>query len=163
MVSFLTCSKSTGEHSWQSVISIKLQSNFIEITLQYGCSPVNLLHIFRTPFLKNTSGGLLLYFETFVRFFSDGKNKPMKRTKFISPIKNLRANVLFNVLSILQINEFSFFYDSIVKKAIQKNFYIALTNTCLNKDIFIMWTNSWMHLFKLVISSILCVDTRRLI
>ena len=87
----------------------------------------------------------------------------MKRTKFISPIKNLRANVLFNVLSILQINEFSFFYDSIVKKAIQKNFYIALTNTCLNKDIFIMWTNSWMHLFKLVISSILCVDTRRLI
>ena len=87
----------------------------------------------------------------------------MKRTKFISPIKNLRANVLFNVLSILQINEFSFFYDSIVKKAIHKNFYIALTNTCLNKDIFIMWTNSWMHLFKLVISSILCVDTRRLI
>ena len=25
------------------------------------CSPVNLLHIFRTPFLKNTSGWLLLY------------------------------------------------------------------------------------------------------
>ena len=31
-----------------------------KITLQYGCSPVNLLHIFRTPFLKNTSGWLLL-------------------------------------------------------------------------------------------------------
>ena len=29
-------------------------------TPQYGCSPVNLLHIFRTPFSKNTSGGLLL-------------------------------------------------------------------------------------------------------
>ena len=28
--------------------------------LRYGCSPVNLLHIFRTPFPKNTSGGLLL-------------------------------------------------------------------------------------------------------
>ena len=28
-----------------------------------GCSPVNLLHIFRTPFLKNTSGRLLLYKE----------------------------------------------------------------------------------------------------
>ena len=27
---------------------------------QRGCSPVSLLHIFRTPFLKNTSGGLLL-------------------------------------------------------------------------------------------------------
>ena len=25
-----------------------------------GCSPVNLLYIFRTPFPKNTSGGLLL-------------------------------------------------------------------------------------------------------
>ena len=44
----------------QSVISIKLQSNFIEITLRHGCSPVNLLHIFRTPFPKNNSGRLLL-------------------------------------------------------------------------------------------------------
>ena len=33
---------------------------FIEITLRHGCSSVNLLHIFRTPFLKNTSGLLLL-------------------------------------------------------------------------------------------------------
>ena len=33
-----------------------LQSNFIEITLWHGCSPVNLLHIFKTPFSKNTSG-----------------------------------------------------------------------------------------------------------
>ena len=34
--------------------------NFIKITLQHGCSPVNFLHIFRTAFPKNTSGGLLL-------------------------------------------------------------------------------------------------------
>ena len=33
---------------------------FIEITLRHGCPPVNLLHIFRTPFFKNTSGWLLL-------------------------------------------------------------------------------------------------------
>ena len=39
---------------------IKLQSNFIEITLQHGCFPVNLLHIFRTPFPRNTSEWLLL-------------------------------------------------------------------------------------------------------
>ena len=32
----------------------------VEITLRYGCSPVNLLHIFRTTFPKNTSRGLLL-------------------------------------------------------------------------------------------------------
>ena len=32
----------------------------IEIMLRHGCSSVNLLHIFRSPFLKNTSGWLLL-------------------------------------------------------------------------------------------------------
>ena len=35
-------------------------NNFIEITLRHGCSPRNLLYILRTPFLKNTSGRLLL-------------------------------------------------------------------------------------------------------
>ena len=40
---------------------LKLQSNFIEITLQHGCSFVNLQHIFRTPFQQNTSEWLLLY------------------------------------------------------------------------------------------------------
>ena len=34
--------------------------NFIEITLRHGCSPVNVLHIFRTPFPRNTSEWLLL-------------------------------------------------------------------------------------------------------
>ena len=32
------------------------------MTLQLGCSSVNMLHIFRTPFHKSTSGGLLLIF-----------------------------------------------------------------------------------------------------
>ena len=50
----------TGEHPCRSVISIKLVCNFIEITLRHGCFPVNLPHIFRTPFSKNTSGQLLL-------------------------------------------------------------------------------------------------------
>ena len=45
-----------------SVISIKLQNNFIEITLRYECSPVNLLNIFRTPFPRKTYGGLPLRF-----------------------------------------------------------------------------------------------------
>ena len=36
-------------------------ANFIEITLQHGCSPVNLLQIVRTPFYKNASGRQLLY------------------------------------------------------------------------------------------------------
>ena len=38
----------------------KVASNFIKITLRHGCSPVNLLHIFRTPYPWNTSGWLLL-------------------------------------------------------------------------------------------------------
>ena len=54
------CSKSTGENPRRSAISIKLLCNFIEITLQHGCSPVNLLYICRTTFTKNTSGWLLL-------------------------------------------------------------------------------------------------------
>ena len=54
------CRKFTGEHSCQSAISIKLPCNFIEVALRHGCSPVNLLHIFRSPFPKNTSGRLLL-------------------------------------------------------------------------------------------------------
>ena len=44
----------------QSVISIKLLWNFIEIALRHGCSPAPLLHIFRTPFPKNASDWLLL-------------------------------------------------------------------------------------------------------
>ena len=52
-----TCSKLTGEHSSRSAILIKLLCQFIEITLRHGCSLVNLLHIFRTPFPKKPLDG----------------------------------------------------------------------------------------------------------
>ena len=39
---------------------VKLLCNFIKIKFRHGCSPVNLLHIFRAPFPKNHSGWLLL-------------------------------------------------------------------------------------------------------
>ena len=54
------CSKLTGEHPCRSAISIKVTMNFTETALRHECYPVNLLHIFRTTFLKNTSGRLLL-------------------------------------------------------------------------------------------------------
>ena len=65
--------KLTGEHRYRSGISIKLQRNFIEITIRQRCSPVNLLHIFRTPFPKNTSGGLLLEFSCDIGFITMNK------------------------------------------------------------------------------------------
>ena len=43
-------------HYWNS------GTPFIEIALWHGCSPVNLLHIFRIPFPKNISERLLQYF-----------------------------------------------------------------------------------------------------
>ena len=49
------CNKFTGEHPCRSVISIKLLCSFVEIALRHECS-VNLLHIFRIPFPKNTYG-----------------------------------------------------------------------------------------------------------
>ena len=52
------------EHPCRSVISTVLQSNFIIITFQYGCSVI-LLDIFRTPVYKNTFRGLLQPISTF--------------------------------------------------------------------------------------------------
>ena len=42
------CSKFTGEHPCLSAISTKLQSNFTEITLRHGCSPVNAAYFQKT-------------------------------------------------------------------------------------------------------------------
>ena len=55
-----TCSNFTGEHLCQSVKSIKLLWNFIEIGLRNWCSPLHLLYIFRRPFPRKFSGRLLL-------------------------------------------------------------------------------------------------------
>ena len=44
----------TRDHPCRSMILIKLLWNFIEIALRRGCAPVNLLHLFRTPFPMNT-------------------------------------------------------------------------------------------------------------
>ena len=59
------CSKFTSEHPCHSAISIKLLCNFMEITFRHGCSPANLLHAFRTPFLKKTYGWLFLNLHQF--------------------------------------------------------------------------------------------------
>ena len=60
MVVLKICSKFTEEHPYRSVISIKLLCKSFQIPLRHGCSPGNLLHIFRTPFPRNATGWLLL-------------------------------------------------------------------------------------------------------
>ena len=49
------CTKFTGRHPCWGAISVKLLSKLIEIKLWHRCSVVNLKHIFRIPFSKNTS------------------------------------------------------------------------------------------------------------
>ena len=53
------CSKCTEEYPCQSVISIELLCNFIEIALRHGCS-VNLLHISEHLYLGAPVGGCFL-------------------------------------------------------------------------------------------------------
>ena len=48
----------TGVRNEFEALKIFLMEEFIEITLRHGCSPVNVLHNFRTPSPNNVSGGL---------------------------------------------------------------------------------------------------------
>ena len=70
--------KRCSETMQQIYRRIPMLCNFIEITVWHGCSPVNLLHISKTPFYRNTSGELLLcdievWSWSFKGFFSWGK------------------------------------------------------------------------------------------
>ena len=58
-----------------SVTQNQLLCNFIEIAVWRGCCPVNLVHIFRTPFPKNTSVGMLLKPNIFERDWSNFDQK----------------------------------------------------------------------------------------
>ena len=81
------CSKFTEELPCQNLISIKLQSNFTEITLRHGRSPVNLLHIFRTTFPKSTFGWLILS-------FSRRKHRVQKFDKIWSSLQDCANSIL---------------------------------------------------------------------
>ena len=50
----------SGEHPRQSVISVKLGSNFTEITVQQRYTPVNFLYIVRTPLYRSSRPKLFL-------------------------------------------------------------------------------------------------------
>ena len=54
---------------FNKVASSFIEISFIEIFSARVCSPVNLLHIFRTPFSKNTSGRLFVKRDSGTDFF----------------------------------------------------------------------------------------------
>ena len=87
------CSKFTGEHPCRSAISIKLLCNFIEIALWHGCSPVNLPHIFRILFPRNSSGGLLLFVDWWWLKWPKGFWQSEKLSWF-TPHEWLQVNIL---------------------------------------------------------------------
>ena len=71
-----------------------MRCNFIEVTHRHGCSPVNLLHFFRAPFLKvglSRSKKKLIY-------FNDSPSKMMKNTFFFI-LKVLFVLKIFTFLS----------------------------------------------------------------
>ena len=83
-------------------------NNFTEIALQHGCSPVHLLHIFRTPFPRNTSGWLLLYIQPwnnchyFLQFFikiSWGWHQPAQVVWSCSPLNIVTVCFIFFISS----------------------------------------------------------------
>ena len=51
----------------------KCDFNFIEITFRHGYSPVHLLHIFKIPFPRNTSGWLFLFWLSYLSDFLSSK------------------------------------------------------------------------------------------
>ena len=124
------CGKFTGYHPCRSVISIKLQSNFIEITLRHGYSPVNSLHIFRLPFCRNTSGWLLLRLISLRHFCS--RKKIIKAILFqwfiarelqicITELQNLDSHILG-----LQVKFKMLILEQLFKWQNQQNRYISL-------------------------------------
>ena len=56
------------------MITIKLQSNFIETALRHGFCPANLLDIFRSPHPENTSEWLFLILLFVINEFSPALN-----------------------------------------------------------------------------------------
>ena len=57
-------------YSRTAICQSAISCNFIKIALRHGCSPVNLLHIFRVPFPKKTYARLLRKLYKTLRYLS---------------------------------------------------------------------------------------------
>ena len=94
------CSKNMQQIYWRTPMPKrdfnKVASNFIEITSRHGCSPVNLVHIFRMPFPKNTSGGLLLNIIKEKKIFFNNALQELKLLRNDYSSRNYQCQRLLN-------------------------------------------------------------------
>ena len=111
--------KRCSKKSCKSYRKTPVLCNFIEIALRHGCSPVNLLHIFRTSFLKNTSQGLFL-----------------SGTGVFLWICDFFKNIFFIEYALLKLSYFLFFFP----------FFSSFGNYWLNWKCEYMKLNSWKRL-----------------
>ena len=93
------CSKFTGEHPCRSLISIKLHCNFIEITFQHGCSPVNLLHISEHLFQRTPLGGCFWYSAKKLRKSSIRVENSEQSPYFLTAVTG--TNIFFQINNII--------------------------------------------------------------
>ena len=67
------------------ILKTRENQNFVEITLPHECSPVNLLHIFKTPFPKTSLVGCFWIYTIYVNLWSkySTSRKSVLRTKVL--------------------------------------------------------------------------------
>ena len=136
------CSRFAVEYPCRSAISIKLLCDFIEIALQHKCTPVNLLHIFRTPFHKNTLERLLLLIcepgEDSSKHYES--NCTMEQTPLIVNKLTIWDNATDWVLSIIFANEISMKWSIFLTRKTPK-----LPSCFLYDDNFGVWGVNEVH------------------
>ena len=123
------------KHPCENVILIKLQSNFIEITFRLGCSPVSLVHIFGTPFPKNTSGRLLLIVETWKKWLRPGVLAsflflPSVPTRCQGKNKNLHSFGIKKIYSVQLSMSYSQHLYTELERKVWKLIYLPLLYFC---------------------------------
>ena len=111
--------------------------NIIEITLRHGCSPANLLHVFRASLHKNTSGGLLLVIH-------------IKKNFKIELYVNSQLFLLYNVH---KRTNFSSFYHVKMRGVLRKYVFLEILqnsqeNTCARVSFLIKMQTSACNFFK---------------
>ena len=121
--------------------------SFIEITLQHGCSPVNLMHIFRTSFHRNTSGELPLHGTVEIFLANFGYIHWKKPLTFFSNFHEMcqvcnvcpqcgkiPVGFLYSLILI-----FSFLFSLLVSKVFQLFFSCQCHPTALSSHCFIIF------------------------